>query len=217
MSAAHRFDESNRFPADVEKDARPRSVCSPGLDFTAHVRRLCDDMVARTAALSHVDMQRVAVGFTQARKATMHGMYASLTPLRFAGGALQCVRRGRKWGVQRVFTPDGREMLYVLTFYLPRFLNLPFCEKLATVMHELWHIGPQFDGDLRRFDGRCFAHGGSQKRFDARVAELLAQWQRQSPPADLTEFLRYDFSELIARHGRVFGHKVRPPKLVVVD
>lgn len=190
---------------------------SAGLDFSAHIRRLCDDMVARIAPLSHVDMQRVAVGFTQARKATSHGMYASLTPLRFAGGQMHCVRRGRKWGVQRLFAPDGREMLYVLTFYLPRFLNLPFREKLATVMHELWHIGPEFDGDLRRFDGRCFAHGGSQKQFDARVTELLDQWLRQSPPEPLTEFLRYSFSELVARHGRVFGHKIRTPKLVPLD
>ncbi len=188
-----------------------------GLDFTGHVRRLCDDMVARTAPLAHVDMQRVAVGFAQARKATTHGLYASLTPLRFAGGELHCVRRGRKWGVQRLFARDGREILYVLTFYLPRFLNLPFREKLATVMHELWHIGPKFDGDLRRFEGRCFAHGGSQKRFDAKVAELLELWLRQEPPESLTEFLRYDFSELLARHGRVVGCKVRPPKLVPVE
>ncbi len=188
-----------------------------GLDFTAHVRRLCDDMVARTAPLAHVDMDRVAVGFTQARKATAHGLYASLTPLRFAGGQVHCVRRGRKWGVQRLFAPDGREMLYVLTFYLPRFLNLPFREKLATVMHELWHIGPKFDGDLRRFEGRCFAHGGSQKRFDAQVAELLDLWLQQAPPEPLTEFLRHDFRGLLDRYGRVVGCKVRPPKLIPVE
>jgi len=187
-----------------------------GFDFTAQVRHLCDHMVACTPALAHVDMLRVAVSFTQARKPTSHGMYASLTPLRFAGGHTHCVRRGRQWAVERLWAPDGREMLYVLTFYLPRFLNLPFREKLDTVMHELWHIGPHFDGDLRRFGGRCFAHGGSQKRFDAQVAGLVEQWLRQAPPEALVEFLRYDFSELVARYGRVVGHKVRPPKLVLV-
>ncbi len=188
-----------------------------GLDFTAQMRRLCDHMVAQTPPLAHIDIDRVAVGFTQARKPTAHGLYAALTPLRFAGGGRYWVHGGRTWGVQRLFAPDGREMLYVLTFYLPRYLNLPFREKLATVMHELWHIGPKFDGDLRRFNGRCFAHGGSQKQYDARVAELLEQWLRPWPPAVLTEFLRYNFHELVARYGRVVGHKVRPPKLVLVD
>ncbi len=204
---------TSRVPPRLKTGKTPEE----GIDFTAHIRRICDDMVARTPPLSHIDMHRVAVGFTQARKATTHGLYASLTPLRFTGGNIHTVRRGRKWGVQPLFAPDGREMLYVLTFYLPRFLNMPVREKLATVMHELWHIGPKFDGDLRRFEGRCFAHGGSQKQFDARVAELLDEWLRQSPPGELTEFLRYDFSELVARHGRVFGHKIRPPKLIPVE
>ena len=39
-------------------------------------------------------------------------------------------------------------MLYLLSFYLPRFLKLPWREKLATVIHELWHVNPQFNGDL---------------------------------------------------------------------
>ena len=89
-------------------------------------------------------------------------MFASLTPLRFAGGQRHTLRRGRQWTLQRV-CEDGREMLYILNFYLPRFLDLPLDEKLTTVVHELWHIGPRFDGDLRRFGGRCYAHSGSQK------------------------------------------------------
>ena len=64
-------------------------------------------------------------------------------------------------------------MLYILNFYLPRFLDLPFREKLTTMLHELWHIGPKFDGDVRRLGGRCFAHGSSQKQYDAHVEALL--------------------------------------------
>ena len=94
-------------------------------------------------------MRRVAVSFSQARSGTRAGMYATLTPLRFPGGRIHTVRRGRKWGMQKVKDHNGEEMLYILNFYLPRFLDLPFREKLDTVVHELWHIGPKFDGDLR--------------------------------------------------------------------
>ncbi len=67
-----------------------------GFDFTLHMRRLCDDTVTRLEELRHVDMARVAVSFCQARKATHHGMYASLTPMRFAGGRTDTFRNGRR-------------------------------------------------------------------------------------------------------------------------
>jgi hypothetical protein len=82
-----------------------------GFDFTAHMRRLCADMVARLDALRHVDLPRVAIGFCQARTPTRHGTYASLTPMRFAGGQMHASRRGRKWGVQRLYSPSGSEYL----------------------------------------------------------------------------------------------------------
>ncbi len=185
-----------------------------GLDFTAHMRRLCEQLVARLDALGHIDVGRVAISFSQTRKSTGYGMYAALTPMRFAGGRIHTIRRGRRWGVQRLYAPDGREYLYILNFYLPRFLDLDFREKLATIVHELWHINPRFDGDLRRFDGRCFAHGSSQKQYDATVAELVDRWLAQRPAAELSDFLRTNFRDLVSRHGRVFGCRIPAPKLV---
>ncbi len=185
-----------------------------GFDFTLHMRRLCDDMVTRLEGLRHIDMARMAVSFSQARKATAHGMYASLTPMRFAGGRAHTIRGGQKWGVQRLRDESGREMLYILNFYLPRFLDLKFREKLSTVMHELWHVGPKFDGDLRRFSGRCFAHGSLQTQYDAQVERLVDRWIAQEPPESVCEFLRGGFRDLLARHGRVYGRKIPAPKLV---
>jgi hypothetical protein len=104
-------------------------------------------------------------------------------------------------------------MLYILNFYLPRYLDLPLPEKLNTVAHELWHIGPRFDGDLRRFQGRCRLHSGSKKRYDAQSQGLVDAWFAGGPEASLYQFLQDDFRKLHARHGRVFGTKVRAPKI----
>lgn len=198
------------------QEARCRAGREAGFDFTFHLRRLCGDMVTRVDQLGHIDVSRVAIAFSQARKATDHGMYASLTPMRFAQGRRHTVRDGQKWGVQRLAGPGGREMLYILNFYLPRFLNLKFREKLTTVIHELWHIGPNFDGDVRRFRGRCFAHGSSQQRYDAHVERLVDAWLSAGPPESVCAPLRYDFRELLARHGRVFGRRIPAPKLFPV-
>lgn len=185
-----------------------------GFDFTGKIRALCVDISSRLDEFSHVDMTRVAVRFCQTRRAGRFGVQASLTPLRFAGGATESVRRGRVWTVQKVVDLDGREMLYLLSFYVPRFLDLPFEEKLATICHELWHIGPAFDGDLRRHAGRCYAHGRSEKQFHAEMQVLANRWLQRSPTDDLYAFLRLRFAELQRQHGPIFGTRIATPKLL---
>jgi predicted metallopeptidase len=188
-----------------------------GFDFTHNIRLLCEDIVSRLESLKHIDMSRVAVSFAQARSGTRAGMYATLTPLRFPGGKSHTIRRGRKWSMQKVKDHNGHDMLYILNFYLPRFLNLPLREKLDTVVHELWHVGPRFDGDIRRFGDRCFAHGPSKKQYDRQVSQMVNQWLEQSPPDSVYDFLQSNFRELEARYTRIIGSKMPTPKMFRVD
>ena len=185
-------------------------------DFTAHVRGVCNDMIHRLPELQHIRMEQVVVAFSQARKRVSHGLFATLTPLRFQGGATEGMQRGRRYRIQRIIDGDGREMLYILNFYLPRFLDLPFHEKLVTILHELWHISPLFDGDLRRHPGRCYAHSQSQKEYDAQMAVLSDRWLQQDPPRHIYDFLCLDFGQLRRHRGPIFGLKVRQPKLLPV-
>jgi hypothetical protein len=145
-----------------------------------------------------------------------HGIFASLTPLRFKDGALTAKRRGRTYAVQRVCSPDGREMLYVLSFYLPRFQNLDLREKLITILHELWHISPHFNGDIRRHAGRYHAHSHSQCEYDRQMGVLADRWLAAGPPEALWGFLRHDFNRLVAAEGSVMGVKIARPRLIPV-
>jgi predicted metallopeptidase len=185
-----------------------------GFDFTATMRGLCQDLCTRLEALKHIDVNRIAIRYCQARKRVAHGLQASLTPLRFEGGHRQRQLRGRTWSIQQLYDAHGQEMLYLLSFYLPRFQDRPFAEKLSTVIHELWHVGPQFDGDLRRHPGRCYAHTHSQKQYDAQMQQLAAEWLALAPPSDLYEFLRLDFRQLAQRYGYIVGQSIPTPKLV---
>lgn len=185
-----------------------------GFNFTASMRSLCVHACAAVDELAHIQMDQVAVGFRQARKAVAHGLQASLTPMRFEGGATEVVKRGRLWQTQRIVSPAGHEILYLLNFYLPRFLDQPFEEKLTTVFHELWHISPAFDGDLRRHEGRCYMHGPRQDEFDAVALEMARHWLSLEPPEELAAFLRWDFAELRLRYGRVIGDRYAAPKVI---
>jgi predicted metallopeptidase len=183
-------------------------------DFGLAIRRVCDDMIVRLPELAHIDMSRVAVGFSQTRKAIEHGLFASLTPLRFSGGAPTTIRRGRPHTIESVVGPSGLEMLYILNFYLPRFQNLDLHEKLITILHELWHISPDFNGDIRRHAGRYHAHSHSQKEYDQQMGLLADRWLAELPPEELWVFLREDFAGLAARYPAIVGLRIRRPRIL---
>jgi hypothetical protein len=194
-------------------DARSGLLKTP-FDFCLAMRLLGQDMIVRTPSLAHVRFEQIAVVFAQARKRVNYGLYASLTPLRFKDGSLMTKRRGRPYTIQRLYEPSGHELLYILTFYLPRFQDLDLREKLITIFHELWHISPQFDGDIRRHEGRCYAHTGSQAKYDAHMGLLVDAWLAQQPPEALWSFLKLDFTQLHQRWGRVTGQRIARPRLI---
>jgi predicted metallopeptidase len=213
--------DSASSPRPEGREPRPqlRRVASPtvGFDFTGHIRLVCQDIVTRLPDFAHIDMPRVAIRFCTVRRPGPYGMQASLTPLRFKGGEVETVRRGKRYRVQPVVDATGQEMLYLLSFYLPRFLNQSFAEKIATICHELWHIGPEFDGDIRRHGhGRCYAHGPSEQAYHAAMQELARRWLALDPPEALYEPLREDFRSLHLRHGGLYGVRMATPKLQLV-
>jgi hypothetical protein len=193
----------------------PSGLAGQPFHFCGHVRRLCADIVARTQPLHHVDVSRLLFGVTQARSGRPHGLQARVTPLRFRDGVLARRRHGVTYRVQRYFVA-GREMLYVLAFCLPRFLDQDFDDKLVTLFHELYHISPGFDGDLRRHEGRCAIHSNSKRGYDAHMADLARAYLAGGADPALHAFLRLNFAQLEHRHGTILGVMVPRPKLIPV-
>jgi hypothetical protein len=184
-------------------------------DFCGHIRRLCADMTARCSALRHIDVSRLLFAVTQARNDHAHGLQARVTPLRFAEGKLTRLRRGVTYQVQRYFL-DSHEFLYLVTFCLPRFLDQDFGDKLITLFHELYHISPTFDGDLRRHEGRYAIHSHSQRAYDEHMRDLARAYLDSKPDPALHAFLRLNFAQLIDRHASVVGVVVPRPKVIPV-
>jgi len=108
----------------------------------------------------------------------------------------------------------GREVLYVLNFCLPRFLDADFDDKLVTLFHELYHISPAFDGDLRRHGGRYDVHTSSQRKYDQQMAGMAREYLQTGPDPVTHDFLRLTHAQLRHRHGSVFGAVVPRPKMV---
>jgi hypothetical protein len=183
--------------------------------YTEAMTRLVAWIAGEMAAFRHLDTQRMLIAFSQARADTTHGTFAKVVPLRFEGGALTTQRGGRSYTLQRV-SLQGREMLYLVYFYLPRFQNLTYHRKLQTLFHELFHISPRFDGDIRRFPGPNYAHGRSREWYDALVEPFVEEFLALEGGAELAGFLQPDYLALKRERGPILGLRIPMPRLIRV-
>ncbi len=189
------------------------------LNLTAELERLIADVVARVEEFRHIDPARLLVCVAGTRNGGVHGTYARIHPLRFAGGARTTrLQRGRRVVecTMPLVTHRGAEVLYIVYFVTPRFLNLSLREKLITVFHELYHISPGFDGDIRRFPGKNYAHGSSRKRYNDLMATLVDAYLAKPGLPALPPFLGEDAGGLRARYRVIVARRQRAPRMQVV-
>lgn len=208
-----RWDAAHPLPRRALVGRTPPPAGAAPFDFTGMMQALCEDIVARCPTFATLDLRRVLLTFAPCRNRSRFGLMARVTPMRFRGGALTRRTRGVLYGIQR-YHVDGREMLYLMTFSLPRFLDQPFEEKLSTVFHELYHLSPACDGDLRRLPGRYDVHSHSKAAYDRHMLELTRAYLADHPRPAVYEPLRFRTADLLNRHGRVTGVVVPRPKLV---
>ncbi|MDD1668117.1 MAG: hypothetical protein LUO96_06590 [Methanomicrobiales archaeon] len=188
------------------------------LNLTAELERLITHLAERVSEFSHIDPARVLVCIATTRGGGIHGTYAKIHPLCFAGGSkTTTIRRGRHTYTCTMPTVShrGEEMRYVIYFLSPRFFDLPFREKLITVFHELYHISPAFDGDIRRFPGRNYAHGTSTKRYNALMASMVDTYLAGVESRDHLAFLEGAMETLRQRSRALVGRRMTAPKIKV--
>ncbi|GFO54822.1 hypothetical protein GMSM_18290 [Geomonas sp. Red276] len=187
------------------------------LNLTAELEGLIRDIIARTPEFSHIIPERLLVCVSSGRPSA-GGSLAKIHPLRFEGGEKSvCRRRGRRAVTCTMPTiiHQGEEILYVVYFLVPRFLELPLKEKLITIFHELYHISPAFDGDIRRFPGRNYAHGSSTKSYNQYMGQLSDLYLAQLPDRSLVSFLEGNMAELRSRHRSIVARRLQAPRIKV--
>lgn len=142
--------------------------------MTLAVKRLIRDVAARIPELSHVKASRVLVVAGEARGTSR----ATIRPGQLGG------RRGGKRRFMRV---RGREIRYVITLRPPWFLASTAEERVATLLHELYHASLGFDGSLHRARRHTQL---PRYRYDRRIRALLARYLAVAPGELLAPFGR---------------------------
>ncbi|QWV93818.1 hypothetical protein KP004_01090 [Geomonas oryzisoli] len=187
------------------------------LNLTGELERLIYDITLRSPELHHIIPEKLLVCVSSGRT-TRGGSLAKIHPLRFAGGERSVkARRGRRNVLCTMpsITHRGEEMLYVIYFLVPRFLELSFREKMITIFHELYHISPACDGDIRRFPGRNYAHGSSTKNYNLLMGQLVDRYLAGIPDRSALAFLEGNLAALRSRHSAIVARRLQAPRISI--
>lgn len=190
------------------------------LDLGEAAAALAADLCRQLPELRHIDPRRLLFCLSRSRAAGEHGIYARIAPLRFAGGKRELTRR-RLWRQRTWRMPElhhgGHEILYLIYLMVPRFLRLPPRQKLATLVHELYHVSEHCDGDIRRFPGRNFAHGRSRQHYERTVDALVENYLALHPPAALLAPLQISEDDWQTGRVRLTGLTVPLPRPRLIE
>lgn len=179
------------------------------IDYTSYLRGIIADISVLCPDFIHIKSEQIIVTFCRGKSKNNDGLLAYLIPLRFDGGVTITLKHGRLYEVP-VIVVDGDVKLYMIGFVYPRFLNLPLREKVNTIVHELYHISEKFDGDIRRFSGRTYAHSGRKTNFEKNVENIVDEWLSKTS-IDLST-LSMNLERLKNKFGKVVGQRVARPK-----
>jgi hypothetical protein len=206
------------------------------INYTDSLTSLMQDVVSRVPTLSFINMADVLV-FARFGRSDAEGAFATCHSLGLPPSEpgyyfwrdrkTGRVTRRSEWFITKspVVTIGTRQMKYLMSFALPRFCDQsldrsrkgrfyaraePWMAKLDTVVHELYHIDPDYLGirRLEREDGTYSANCHTARFFE-QVAEMVRVYLDSRPDPAVYDFLRHDFKALENRCGGVVGTSFR--------
>ena len=186
------------------------------IDLSFALAAVISAIVRHTPSLSHIDVERVLVCVGTNRGNGRGGLYGKLIPLRFENGTSRTVHRGRTYAIPEI-TRGEKSFLYVIYFYMPRFFDLSWEGKLGVIFHELFHISPRFDGDIRRMAAVRAAHGRSRRHFNSLFSDDLRAFIPRARGSVHYDFLRMDTAALYRRYRDVTAIRMKNPKPVPLE
>ena len=143
------------------------------------MRALITHVATAHADFAHLDSRRILVVAGEARRASR----GTVKPLTFANKK-RTDSMGRKKPMVKV---NGRQMLYCITLRPLFFRNSTPRQRVATVLHELFHIAKAFDGTLDHLR----RHEEAGEGFEAEFGPIERRVWKRLPP-DLVAPFAYD-------------------------
>jgi len=164
--------------------------------YLSAAESLIADITETIEEFAYIEPDQITVNFKRSRDGVNEESQAEITGLSNSNFTSIQKKEGRieKFLASKCMLKDGIPIKYSIDLYIPAFFNLNFKEKLVTIFHELYHIHPKFDGELRVFKGKGYMHGSSTERYDKYMEYLVDKYI--SKESEAAEFLKKDHEKI---------------------
>ena len=183
------------------------------INITDVLNLIIHEMIKMTDEFKHFDINRILVCCGSNQSNARGGLYGKLVPLRFENGSEIIKHRGHYYTIPRL-TLNDVEILYIIYLYIPKFMDLSAEKKVDVMFHELYHISPDFNGDIRRMGKVKKAHGHSRKSFDEKYKEYAEAFYLKIKDTSFHRFLEMNTKELTNEFPKISYRRMKVPKPV---
>jgi len=186
------------------------------INLTDILTLIIHDMVNSTEEFKSFDLNKILVCCASNRKDFRGATYGKLLPLRFKDGSDIIKHNGRFYTIPKVKLNEV-EILYIIYLYIPKFFNLSAKDKVNVMFHELYHINPEFNGDIRRMGKFKSAHGHSRKSFEEKYIEYADNFFRNIKETPYFNFLQMNSEDIQNQFKKIKYRRMKSIKPVLLN
>ena len=191
-------------------------MAEDSINLTDILTLILHDMVKSTEEFKSFDLNKILVCCASNRKNCRGATYGKLLPLKFKDGSEIVKHNGRLYTIPKVKV-NNKEILYVIYLYIPKFFNLSAKDKINVMFHELYHINPDFNGDIRRMGNFKAAHGHSRKSFEEKYIEYADSFFEKINDTPYLNFLKMNSDDIKSKFKTVKYSRMKSIKPVLLN
>jgi hypothetical protein len=173
-------------------------------------------MIRVTEEFRNFDINRILVCCASNRRDGRGATYGKLLPMRFKDGSPVIKHKNRFYTIPKLKI-NGHEIYYIIYFYVPKFFDLSAKEKIRVIFHELYHINPEFNGDIRRMGKVKSAHGHSKKAFEQNYIDYAESFFKSIYDTPYCNFLAMNSYDLKKYFCKIQYKRIKQIKPVLLD
>ena len=186
------------------------------INLTDILTLIIHDMIKTTEEFNMFDLSKILICCASNRKDFRGATYGKLLPLRFKDGSEIIKHNGKLYTIPKVKI-NNTELLYIIYFYIPKFFNLSAKDKINVMFHELYHINPGFNGDIRRMGKVKSAHGHSKKNFEEKYIEYADTFYNSIQKAPYYNFLTMNTDDIQNQFSSIKYRRMKSVRPVLLN
>ena len=186
------------------------------INITDILTLIISDMIQSTDEFRSFDLNRMLICCASNRSDSRGGIYGKLVPLKFENGSDIINFRGKLYTTPKI-VHNNIEIKYLIYYYHPKFFDISAREKVNVMFHELYHINPEFNGDIRRMGKVKKAHGHSKKSFEEKYLDYADNFYSYVKETSYHAFLEMNSMDLQKSFKKIKCRRMKTIRPVPVE